>query len=132
MSVPCSSQNCTCFCFSLCWKYEQVSEIPHFKLLFHPTWHPRVSAWDLSLATPTCTSKEGLEWATPESQEVRFQCTVVLRDETLTVEGLEGDSRFEAPSQGSPQEFLPLSKHSVGLSELPSFILFQVLNHPFN
>ncbi|CAM6088532.1 unnamed protein product [Calypogeia fissa] len=105
---------------------KQVSQVPHFQLAFHPTWHPRVSAWDLSLATPTFTGRKGLEWGTAESQEVRFQCTVVLRDESLTVEGLEGDSRLDTSSQASSHEFLPLSKHNVGLSELPTFLLFQV------
>ncbi|BBN12956.1 mediator of RNA polymerase II transcription subunit 17 [Marchantia polymorpha subsp. ruderalis] len=104
---------------------KQVTEIPHLQLSFHPTWHPRVSAWDLSLVTPV-SSQRGKDAALTENKESWFQCTIVLRDESLTVEGLEGESRFEAPSKTSPQEILPLNIHNVGISELPTFLLFQI------
>ncbi|KAL3693572.1 hypothetical protein R1sor_007223 [Riccia sorocarpa] len=104
---------------------KQVAEIPHLQLHVCATWHPRVSAWDISLLTPV-SSQRGKDDGFVEIQEVWFDCTIVLRDEFLNVEGLEGESKFESPSKASPEEILPLSNHPVGISELPTFLLFQI------
>ncbi|KAL2645173.1 hypothetical protein R1flu_012760 [Riccia fluitans] len=106
---------------------KQVAEIPQLRLHAHPTWHPRVSAWDLSLLTPISSKRGKDEGFVDEMKETStFDCTIVLRDEYLTVEGLKGEPKIESPSKASPLEILLLNNHPVGISELPTFLLFQI------
>ncbi|KAG0592314.1 hypothetical protein KC19_1G241700 [Ceratodon purpureus] len=84
---------------------KQVHGVPELRLSSHPTWHAQVSTWDLWLDVPDSTLVG------------RWQASVVLRDDVLTIAGLPaGDDN-------------KLTSVACTLSELSPFLLFQMAAH---
>lgn len=71
----------------------------------HPTWHAQVSTWDLWLDVPDSTLVG------------RWQASVVLREDALTIAGLPAGDDNEK-----------LTSVPCALSELSPFLLFQVIH----
>jgi len=81
----------------------QVHGVPLLRLSTHPTWHSRVSAWDLWLDIP--------ETATVGS----WQARILLQEDALSVTVLPA-------VDGIKQAFTA----SCTISELSSYLLYQV------
>lgn len=85
---------------------KQVHGVPELRLLSHPTWHAQVSTWDLWLDVPDSTLVG------------RWQASVVLREDALTIAGLPAGDDNEK-----------LTSVPCALSELSPFLLFQMAAH---
>ncbi|KAH9554981.1 hypothetical protein CY35_08G090600 [Sphagnum magellanicum] len=91
-------------CAKICAELEkQVHGVPLLRLSTHPTWHSRVSAWDLWLDIPE-TATVG-----------RWQARILLQEDALSVTVLPA-------VDGIKQAFTA----SCTISELSSYLLYQV------
>ncbi|XP_024372278.1 mediator of RNA polymerase II transcription subunit 17 [Physcomitrium patens] len=84
---------------------KQVHGVPELRFISHPTWHAQVSTWDLWLDVPDSALLG------------RWQASVVLREDMLTIAGL--------PSGNGNR----LTSTACTLSELSPFLLFQMAAH---
>ncbi|KAJ7531000.1 hypothetical protein O6H91_14G027900 [Diphasiastrum complanatum] len=108
---------------------KQVHGIQHLHLYFHPTWNPCVSAWEICFNVPTTDSRGWTKhrcWSGEKEVDVIFSCTIVVRDESLCVEGLEGLLLFENPAKEKFLGVHSMTKYACSQSELPVFLLHQV------
>ncbi|EFJ18986.1 hypothetical protein SELMODRAFT_419660 [Selaginella moellendorffii] len=104
-----------------------VLQVPQLWFRSHPTWRPFVSAWDVYFDIPEAIMNGGqmkhLEWnALVRETSATFQCTLVLRQEILSIEGLDGCM----PLGASGQESTGMKSCVCSVSELPFFLLTQI------
>lgn len=104
-----------------------VKGVPYLFLSFHPVWHSRVSAWDLRLEIPQPVvhgwKMKLASWSSAkEKSRSKSYFKVILCNAMLSVEHIEQIQTLE----GAITEKLKLSKYRCDLTELSSFLLYQL------
>nr|GEU93505.1 mediator of RNA polymerase II transcription subunit 17 [Tanacetum cinerariifolium] len=101
---------------------ELASSVSYVRLMSHPTWHSRTSAWTLVVDVPQSILHTGTVEKSVRSQ---FQTKVVVNDDCINIEG-EGAPNVVGLFKGKSENSSSLNRYECNLADLHVILLQQV------
>ncbi|PWA78489.1 Mediator complex, subunit Med17 [Artemisia annua] len=101
---------------------ELASSVSYVRLMSHPTWHSRTSAWTLVVDVPQSILHTGTVEKSVRSQ---FRTKVVVNDDCINIEG-EGAPNVVGLFKGKSENSSSMNRYECNLADLHVILLRQV------